>query len=285
MRVERQTVRIGLREIPQPSALGGDWRRFWNLLWLSAVSEFNRRYAGSALGYLWTLLRPLMLFAVLYVVIATILGRFAEIPHYPIILLLGIVLFQFFSDATGTSIRSMTARADLVRKVQFPRVVVPLTNVLVSAFTLATNLVVVFVWILAYGLEPMWTWLLLPVLLLPLVILVSGAALLVSALSVRLRDMAQGWPVFTRALFYASPVLFPIEVIPQGILRDAESLNPLAPILVQARVWIIDPQAPGWFEAADGALAAIAPFLVFTTLCALGWAVFIGQARNAAEEL
>jgi ABC-2 type transport system permease protein len=273
-----------LAEVRGPSALGGGWRRFLQLLWLTAVADYRRRYAGSALGYLWTLLRPLLLFAVLYVVVTEILGDFAGVPNYVVLLLLNIELIQFFSDATIVATYSLEREA-LIRKVTIPQVVMPLSSVLNSAFSLAGGLVIALVWIVAYGVAPMWTWLLFPVLLAALLVFTAAMAMLLSSLYVRYRDVAQIWPAIARALFFLSPVIYPIEEIPEGWLTTLEAFNPLAPIFVQVRVWVIDADAPTWSEYADNIFQELTPFVLFAAICGLAVWVFVRRARTMAEEI
>jgi ABC-2 type transport system permease protein len=273
-----------LEEVRGPSALGGGWRRFLQLLWLTAVADYRRRYAGSALGYLWTLLRPLLLFGVLYVVITEIFGVFAGVANYPVMLLLNIELIQFFTDATIIATYSLE-REGLIRKVTIPQVVMPLSSVLDSAFSLAAGLLIAFIWIIAYGVAPTATWLLFPLVLVALLAFTAAMAMLLSSLYVRYRDVAQLWPAIARALFYLTPVLYPIEVIPKGVLTTLEAFNPLAPLFVQIRAWVIDPTAPSWFESVDGAFLEITPIVLFVAICVLAVVVFDRRARSAAEEI
>jgi ABC-2 type transport system permease protein len=265
-------------------ATSSRWQQYWHLLWLSAVADYRRRYAGSVLGYLWTVLRPLMLFAVLYTVVTHVVFRFeGQVAHYGDLLLLNIVLWQFFAEASNGAMRSLTTRGGLVRKMPIPRTVMPLSVVLGAAFVLASNLLVAFAWIVVDGIEPMWTWLLFPLILVGLIALTSGFALLLSAIYPRFRDIGQIWPTVTRLLFYTT-VLFPIEVLPR-VLQDLQSFNPVAPLVVQARVWIIDPEAPGWFEVGKSTFAELMPFLLFAAICASGWLIFSRRARRVAEEI
>jgi ABC-2 type transport system permease protein len=273
-----------LTEVEGPSALGGGWRRFVQLLLLTAVADFRRRYAGSALGYLWTLLRPLLLFGVLYVVITQILGNFAGVPNYAVMLLLNIELIQFFTDATIIATYSLE-RQGLIRKVRIPQVVMPLSSVLDSVFSLAAGLLIAFVWILAYGVSPMWTWLLFIPLLAALVLFTAAVAMILSSLYVRYRDVAQIWPAIARALFYLTPVIFPIEIIPKGWLTTLESFNPLAPIFVQIRVWVIDPDAQTWSQYAGNTFQLLMPIVLFVAICAAAVVIFSRRARTMAEEI
>jgi ABC-2 type transport system permease protein len=272
-------------EIRGPSALGGGWRRFVNLLWLQSVTEFRATYHGTALGYLWSLARPLMLFGILLVVFTQVFRLGSEVPNYPVLLLFNVMLFTFFAEATGLAVTSVVRQENVVRKMQFPRMVIPLSIVLTAAFNLCLNLVAVIVFIVAYGVDPMWTWLLLPVILIALAAFTTGAAMLLSALFVRFRDVGIIWSVVSQVLFYGSPILYPIEYAPQEF-RDWIMLNPLAPIFETARMWIIDPDAPGPIQAAHGnPLLVIVPALLFVAVCVGGFWYFNREAPRIAEEL
>ena len=172
---------LDLRDVRGPSALGGGWRRTLELLYIIAVTEFKRSYFGTALGYLWSVARPLLLFGVLLAVF-THLVRFSSVPHYTVLLLLNIVLFGFFQEATGQATASVVNQESVVRKTQFPRLVIPLAVVLTSVFNLALNLLVAFVFILAFGVDPQWTWLLFPVLLAVLFVYTVAVSMIVSSL-------------------------------------------------------------------------------------------------------
>jgi ABC-2 type transport system permease protein len=274
-----------LREVRGPSALGGGRRRFFDLLWLISLNEFKKTYFGTFLGYFWSLARPLMLFAVLYVVFTKIV-RFGGVPHYPVLLLFNVVLFGFFQEATGGGVGSVLAQEGIVRKTQFPRLVIPLSPCLLSLFTLGLNMVAVLIFILASGISPTWTWLLFPLLLVPLVVLTAALSMLLSALNVRFRDVGVIWVVFAQALFYGSPVIYPIT-LPQlpHTLKQILLINPLTPILEQARAWVIDPSAPGAVAAAGGVVHLIPAAAVFLGVCLAGVWVFRREAPRIAELL
>ena len=266
-----------LVEIHGPSALGGGWRRAADLLYLMAVNEFRRSYLGTALGYLWSLARPLMLFAVLLVVFTQAFDLGERVQSYPVLLLFNIVLFGFFQEATVLAVGSILASEPIVRRTQFPRLVIPLAVVLTGLFNLGVNLVVVFGFILVSGVEPMWTWLLLPLLLVALTAFTTAVAMIVSALNPRFRDTGIIWSVAVTALFYATPVLYPLELVP-GTAGDLLSLNPLAPLFELARKWVIDPDAPG-------PTALLVPAVLFVAVCVLAVWIFNREAPRIAEEL
>ena len=250
-----------------------------------SVTEFRRTYFGTVLGYLWSLVRPLLLFAVLLFVFTKIFRVGSGVPNYPVMLLLGIVLFSFFQEATTSAVTSVVAQEGVVRKTQFPRLVIPTTVVLTALFNLCLNLVVVFVFILAYGVDPMWTWLLFPVALLALFVLTTAISMLLSVLYVRFRDVAIIWAVAAQVLFYATPVLYPVTIVPEKY-RDILFINPLAVIFEQVRVWVHRtraPRPPPRWSAAPSTCSR--PQRMFVGLCVLGAWVFNRDAPRIAEEL
>ena len=273
-----------LREVRGPSALGGGWRRSWELLSLIAVNDFKRAYFGTVLGYVWSIARPLILFAVLLAVFTQVFRIGDQVPNYPVLLLFNIVLFSFFQEATLSAVGSIVNQESVVRKTQFPRLVIPLAVVLTSLFNLGLNLVVVFVFILAWGIDPTWTWLLLPVIVAVLAVFTTAVSMLVSSLYPRFRDTAIIWSVAATVLFYGTPVLYPADVAPEA-LRDVIQLNPLAPLFELARVWIIDPSAPGPVELSGVAMGLLAPGALYVAVCALAVRVFNREAPRIAEQL
>jgi ABC-2 type transport system permease protein len=275
---------VELRDARGPSALGGGWRRAADLLYLIAVTEFRRSYLGTALGYVWSLARPLLLFGVLLLVFTKAFDLGERVNEYPVLLLFNIVLFGFFQEATVMAVGSIVAQEPVVRKTQFPRVVIPLAVVLTALFNLGMNLVVVFVFILAAGVDPTWTWLLFPVVAALLAVFTTAVAMAVSALNPRFRDTGIIWSVAVTALFYATPVLYPIELI-GGTLGRLLALNPLAPLFELARKWVIDPEAPGPAAAAGGAVWLLIPAALFVAVCVFGIWIFNREAPRIAEVL
>jgi ABC-2 type transport system permease protein len=274
-----------LRDVHGPSALGGGWRRSLELLYLIAATEFKRTYFGTALGYVWSVCRPLMLFGVLLAVFTQAFHLGSQVRHYPVLLLLGVVLFGFFQEATTMAVGSVVAQEGIVRKTQFPRLVIPLAVVLTALFNFALNLVVAFIFILAFGVPPQWTWLLLPVLLLGLLVFTIAVSMIVSALYPRFRDVGIIWSVAVTALFYATPVLYPLERVSPR-LRDVIAFNPLAPIFGLARKWIIDSHAPGPRSAlSGGTVRLIFAAVIYVAICAVAVWVFSREAPRIAEEL
>jgi ABC-2 type transport system permease protein len=275
-----------LREVRGPSALGGGSRRFFDLLWLMSVTEFKRVYFGTVLGYLWSLIRPLAFFGVLLFVFTKIfkIGS-KEAEFYPVLLLLGIVVFTFFQEATSNSVTAVVSQEGIVRKTQFPRLVIPLSTVLTGLFNLVANMLVVVVFILAFGVEPKWTWLLFPVALLALLVLTTAVSMALSVLYVRFRDVAIIWVVAAQVLFYFTPILYPVEALHNETYEQLLMINPLAPIFEQIRVWVLEPDAPTAVEAAGGWLHLLPAVAIYLGVCAFAVWIFSREAPRVAEEL
>jgi ABC-2 type transport system permease protein len=273
------------RPLRGPSALGGSPARFLYLTRTLAVTDFKLKFFGSALGYLWQLMRPLMLFGVLYVVFTQVVRLGNDVAFYPAVLLTGIVLYTFFAEATGGAVTCVVDRENLVRKIHFPRLVVPLAGILTAYFNLLLNLVAVLVFVFASGVGMRLSWLELPLLLLILGVLCAGIAMLLSALYVRFRDVKPIWDVMLQIAFYSSPVLYAIETVPSEKLQHALMLNPLGAIIQQARHAIIDPEAPSAAAAAGGWELLLIPCALVVGLFALGFWVFNREAPRIAEEL
>jgi ABC-2 type transport system permease protein len=282
-------VPVQARAIEGPSALGGGFKRFVLLTRALAVQDFKLRFFGSALGYLWQLMRPLMLFGVLYVVFTEVIKVGGPVKHYPVVLLANIVMFTFFSEATFGSVGAVLDREAIVRKIHFPRLVVPFAVVLTASFNLVLNVGVVLVFALASGVPVRWTWLLAIPLLLALVVFVLGLAMLLSSLFVRMRDLRPIWEVILQVLFYGTPVLYTVETILDSelpyALKQIITMNPLACIFEQFRHWVIDPDAPTASFMLGASWKLVIPTAIVAGAFALGFWVFNREAPRIAEML
>ena len=278
-----------------PSAVSGDWRRTVYLSFTLAATELKVRFFGSTLGYLWSLMRPLMFFGVLYVVFSQLLRLGNAIEFYPIVLLMGIVLYTFISEATGDAVESMVKHEGLIRRVAFPRLVIPLAVTVTAAFNLLMNLIVVFGFMLLSGrllgsgptVDVRWTWLELPLLVGLLMVLALGVALLLSVLYVRFRDIKPIWSVVLQALFYLTPILYPIEAVVEKYPEAVKWVmcNPLAAINQQVRYAVIDPTAPSAGAAIGGDGMLLVPLGVIAALFVAGLVCFTRFAPRIAEDL
>jgi ABC-2 type transport system permease protein len=279
-----------LRDVKGPSALGGGTRRFFDLLWLMAMTEFKRVYFGTILGYLWSLMRPLMLFGVLLFVFTQVFKLGHELHNYPVILLLGIVQYTFFQEATSNAVTSVVSQEGIVRKTQFPRLVIPLSTVLTAFLNFCLNLVVVFIFILAWGVDPTWTWLLFPVALAALFVLTTALSMAFSVLYVRFRDVAIIWVVGAQMLFYATPILYPLgpKGLNQPTIEKFLMINPLGVIFEQVRVWVLGEPAelaPTASMAAGGWTHLLPAVAIYLAVCAFGVSIFNREAPKIAEDL
>jgi ABC-2 type transport system permease protein len=285
------------RPIRGPRALTNDWTRFWHLTYNIARNEFKLKFFGSALGSVWQVMRPLLLFGVLYVFFVVISkvggGNKPGEALYGVQLLGSIVLFGFFGEATGGAVRSVVDRENLVRKIQFPRLVIPLSITLLGLFNLAMNLVVVLVFALISGVTPMLSWLELPLILTMLILFSTGIAMWLSAMFVKFRDIQPIWEVVTQILFYASPVIIPVESVREKlahgqldhILWHIYLLNPLVVIFQQFRHALVNPAALSAGQLLGGWIYLLEPLGIVALTFAIGFWVFNRSAPSVAENL
>lgn len=247
------------------------------------TSDFKVRYQGSALGYLWSLLRPLFLFAIVYVVFTFIFKVGKGVPFYGVYLLLGIVLWNFFHETTVIGMGSVVGNGDLMRKVSIPRYLVVLASASSALINLALNLVVVVSFALLSGVRPTLLWLLLPLIIIELFIFALATAFFLSAFYVKFRDTTYIWEVGLQAAFYATPVLYPLTLVAEPF-RQYFFFNPMAQIIQDARyVLITDHTVTIW--------SAARPFVIATCfsivlLVAIGsYKYFKTQSKWFAENI
>jgi ABC-2 type transport system permease protein len=208
------------------------------VLHVVAGAEFKLKYSGSALGYVWSLIKPLTLFTMLYLVFGRVFKLGTISHYYPLSLLLGIVLITFFNDATNLGMQSLLARESLLRKLSFPRMIVPTAATLTAAMTFCVNLIAIVGFIAWNHIVPHVNWLLLVPLLLELYLFTLAVALILAALFVRIRDVGQVWELATQVIFYASPIIYPIGYLP-GWARKFSFLNPITQVLQDIRSIIL----------------------------------------------
>jgi ABC-2 type transport system permease protein len=271
-----------------PSALGGDGRRFVELTLTLARSEFKLRYFGSVLGYFWSLMRPLLFFGVLYLFFTQILHVGHGIPHYGVYLLTGIVLWNYFAEATANSVNCLVAREPLVRKIRFPRMVIPLSVSLTATFNLGMNSIAVIVFALANGVTPKPSWLEMFPIALGFIVFATGIAMLLSAAYVRARDVQPIWDVTLQAWFYCSPIMYLAESYGSKFGETFEKIALISPpgmLLTQmGHAFIGGPRFPSVLEAV-GPVPVIASCTVIVLTFAVGWWFFTREAPRVAENL
>lgn len=268
----------------RPMLLGRDARRFWHLTLTLATTNFKLRFYGSVLGYAWTLVKPFAFFAVIWFVFSEIIGAGEGIKNYPAYILVALVLFQYFQGIVTASLTCLVDRQNLLRKVKFPRLVIPLSVTLESLFDLSLTLIAVFIFLAFLGVYPDWSWFELIPLVALLTVFASGLGLLLSVLFVRFRDMKPIWELVGQMLFYASPILYVATNVPESFQR-AYLANPLATILTQMRHAVVDPTARTAAETIGGAPRLLVPLAVVAIVAALGVWAFVRQAPRVAENL
>ena len=266
-----------------PSAFGGDLKRLWSLTITLATTEFRLRYLGSVLGYMWSLLRPLMFFGVIYVVFTQVF-HVGTTPHYGVYMLANIILWTFFTEVTGASIGCLVAREGLLRKMRFPRLAIPLSVCLTSFFTLIVNLVVVVVFALINGVDPRWTWFELPVIVALWAVLALGVGMILAILYVRMHDIQPIWDVLSQVLFYGSPLIYALSKYPVGI-RKYLLINPISALATQTAHAFIGPSYPSVGAAMGGTVRLLAPLAVIVAIVASGLWLFVSRAPLIAENL
>lgn len=252
-------------------------------------TDFKLRYQGSVLGYLWALLRPLMMFAILYIVFAKLLKFGSDIPHYPVYLLTGTTLWSFFTECTGQGIQAIIQRGDLIRKICFPKYIVVVSSTLTAVINLLINLVVVIIFALINGVTPTWTWLIVPVLILELYILSLGISFLLGAINVKYRDITSIWDVLTQALFYAVPILYPISMIADSSVTAAKVIliDPIAQIIQDVRYCLITDQTiTTWnYVGEENFFWKLIPIIIVFVILIWGSWYFRKKSKVFAEEI
>jgi ABC-2 type transport system permease protein len=277
-------VTAGAVKFHAPSRRMRDPRRLLSLSWALALTDWRLRFYGSVLGYLWSLARPFAMFGVIYFVFTEIVNLGNSVPHYAVYILFGMVLFQFFGEITGGSVACLLARENLLRKVRFPRLVIPLAVVFTALLNLGMTLVAVLVFALLSGVGPYWSWLELPVLVGMLGAFATGIGMLLSVLYVRYRDVQPIWDVVSQMLFYASPVLYLATTVPEKY-RELFMLNPIAVVLTQMRHAMVDPTAPTATTVMGSGARVLIPLALVAAACVIGLWAFRREAPRVAENL
>ena len=243
-------------------------------------TDFKLRYQGSVLGYLWAVLRPLLTFAILYIVFAKLLRMGNDIPHYPVYLLTGTVLWSFFTECTGQGIQAIVQRGDLLRKISFPKYIVVVSATATALINLAINLC---------GVSPSWSWFVVPFLVLELYTLSLGISFLLGAINVKYRDVTSIWDVLIQALFYAIPIIYPLSMVLESSSFGLTAariimLNPIAQVIQDVRYNLITTETITAWEILPGSLQMVPILLVFLVL-ALAALFFRKRSKRFAEEV
>ena len=247
------------------------------------VTDFKLRYQASVLGYLWTLLKPLAIFTTLYIVFVQLLKIGASVPYNAIYLLFGIVVWSFFGEATSTGLASLVQRADLLRKISFPRYVVVMSVGVSAMITFGLSMLVIVLFMALARVPLTWNIFWLPLLFLELVLLSLAMALFLSAGFVRYRDLSYIWEVVLQAGFYACPIIYPLSMIPAKYAPYL-LLNPMAQIIQDARYCLVTDQSITISQAFGDPWVRAIPVGVVLVLFVLAVAYFRRRSPHFAEE-
>jgi ABC-2 type transport system permease protein len=248
-------------------------------------TDFKLRYQGSVLGYVWSLLRPLLLFVILYIVFARFLKVGDSIPHYPQYLLLGIVLWNYFAEVTSGSVTAIVGRGDLLRKLNFPKYVIILAGSFSAFINLILNFIVLGLFMVLGGVELSWRVLLIFPLIGELFIFAIALAFFLSALYVRFRDVSYIWEVIMQGAFYATPILYPLSLIPDAAAKVL-MLNPMAQMIQDARYALITPQTETMYQVYNGHVIVWAiPIGATLAIALLAGNYFRRRSKYFAEEV
>jgi ABC-2 type transport system permease protein len=251
------------------------------------ITDFKLRYQGSALGYLWSLLKPLMLFAILYVVFVQFLRFGSDVEHFPIYLLLGIVLWGFFTEATTQGMSAIVSRGDLIRKINFPKYIIVISGTISALINLVLNLVVVLGFVLINGVDLKWSALWLPLNIAELYVFSLALAFLLAAVYVKYRDVGYIWEVFLQGAFYATPILYPISMVIKQSEFAAQILllNPVAQIIQDARYNLVTHQTTTLTDLVHNPYMQAVPLLIVVGVALFASYYFKKSSKYFAENV
>lgn len=251
-------------------------------------TDFKLRYQGSMLGYAWSLLRPLFLFITLYIVFAKFLGVGADIPHFPVYLLLGIVLWNYFLEITTGSVSAIVGKGDLIRKINFPKYIIVIAGCISAFINLLLNAVIIGVFMIVTGVDIDIHALLAIPLILELTIFALGLAFFLSAAFVRFRDIGYIWEIGAQAAFYATPILYPLTMVIEKTSKDAAGLlllNPMAQIIQDFRHVLVTPEAVIMSDLYGSSLIWLVPISIVIVTAGLSMWYFRIRSKYFAEDV
>lgn len=251
-------------------------------------TDFKLRYQGSLVGHLWSILKPLMLFTVMYLVFVRFLRFDDGTPHYAVSLLMGMVTWTFFAESTSMGMTSIVARGDLLRKLNFSKEIIVFSSVSGAAINYAINLIVVFVFAFINGVKPSVGILIIFPLFIELVLLATGVALILSTLFVKYRDIGPIWEVVMQAGMYATPIIYSLKFIldrGQEKLASLMMLNPLAQIIQDLRAFIVYSGSQRGWDLWGNKMFALIPYILPIVVFMIGMLVFRKHSKRFAEIL
>lgn len=250
-------------------------------------TDFKLRYQGSVLGYAWSLLRPLLLFVILYVVFVKVLKSGGGIPHFPVYLLLGIVIWNFFLEMTTQSLGSIVGRGDLIRKIRIPRWMIVFSSSISALINLGLNLIVVAIFMAWNQVPLLSTIVFLPLILIEVYALALGLSLFLSAAFVKFRDINYIWEVILQAGFYLTPILYSLSIVPNLTFQKLLLLNPMAQAIQDARYVAVthSPLNITTYRIFEGGWYALIPIVIVVVALLGGLMYFRKESKYFAENI
>ncbi|TCD54127.1 ABC transporter permease [Alloscardovia theropitheci] len=261
----------------------------WTVLKGLVQTDFKLRYQGSILGVAWSVLKPLMLFCVMYIVFGRFLRMSDGTPTYPVVLLLGISSWQFVTESIGIGLRAIVDRGDLLRKIHFPNYIVVVSATVGAMISYAINLVVVLVFALVARVEFTWRVVLVPLNIIELYAFTLGLTLLMATIYVYFRDIAHIWEVLAQIIFYAMPIIYPLTYVTNrggtiASLARLELLNPFAQTIQDIRHNLVAPATqPTIWNTFSNPIIQLFPVVLAVFVLWLGVHVFRKHSRKFAE--
>lgn len=248
-------------------------------------TDFKLRYQGSILGYIWSLLRPLLLFLILYIVFVKFLRLGGSLENYPIYLLLGIVLWSFFAEMTSQSLGTVVSRGELIRKIRIPRWILIVSTSIGALINLFFNLLVVGVFMMISGVDLMKIGLVFPLIIVEIYLIALGASLILSASFVKYRDISYIWEVVLQAGFYVTPILYPLTVITNPTYQKIIFINPMAQAIQDARYVLVTKQSITMGQLFGSEIIYLVPLGIISVILITGVLYFKKEAKNFAENV
>ncbi|HET7302161.1 MAG TPA: ABC transporter permease [Candidatus Saccharimonadales bacterium] len=250
------------------------------LLRQMVITDFKLRYQGSVLGYVWSLLRPLFLFVILYFVFAEFLNIGKDIPHYPVYLLVGIVLWNFFAEITSNGVSAVVSQGDLIRKLNFPKYVIILAAAVSALINLALNLIIIAIFLAFNHVDIQFAAIFAPLYIFEIFVFAIALAFILSTLFVRLRDINYIWEVIMQAAFYATPIIYPLTKVSERSPELAKLLliNPVAQAIQDVRYGLVTNQTQTIWSVLHSPVIKALPFII--VLAAFVFAVLFFKKRS-----
>lgn len=248
-------------------------------------TDFKLRYQGSMIGYVWSILKPLMLFAVMYIVFVRFLRFGADVPHFAVALLLGMVLWNFFTETTNLGMMSIVSRGDLLRKLSFPTEIIVLSVAINALINMVISFVIVFIFGLIDKVDISKFAIVAPLLLIELFAFSLGVAFILATIYVRFRDLGPVWEVMLQAGMYMTPLIYPITLVinMNPTIAKILMMNPMAQIIQDMRYLLTSPVNVTVWQLINHKAIVVIPYIIPFVILAFGYWIFKKNSKKFAE--